>query len=112
VPNSNGTANRLGATYEWHDLTLESNQTQRQALIDSYQKHAREPAHFGKSQVGIRPTTRDRQPFVGKLTNLDQAYCFNGFGSKGCLTVPYHAEAFADHLLNQAPLADELTRWL
>lgn len=115
VPNPNGTqsfSSRLGATYEWHELTLESNEAQRRSLIESFQKQIPQEAVFGASQVGIRPATRDRKPFIGPLSELDHAYCFNGFGSKGCLTIPFYMQRFADHLLKLKPLDKELTRWL
>jgi glycine/D-amino acid oxidase-like deaminating enzyme len=62
--------------------------------------------------VGIRPTTKHRQPFVGSITALPNAYCFNGFGSKGCLIIPYYAQLLRSHILNNAKLPSALTQWL
>lgn len=112
VPNHSGTDARLGATYEWHNMSLLSDAAQRQSLIDSFQKHIPTAVNFGVSQVGIRPTTRDRKPFIGALNNLDHAYCFNGFGSKGCLTIPQYTKQFVDFLLEGKPLNMELLKWL
>ena len=63
-------------------------------------------------EVGIRLTTTDRKPFIGPVSKLENAYCFNGFGSKGCLLVPYYAELMADHLLLDKPLPEDLSKWV
>jgi glycine/D-amino acid oxidase-like deaminating enzyme len=112
VPGSNPHTGRLGATYKWDDRTLDSNAEERQSLIDSFKRFTQLEASFGASQVGIRPTTLHRRPFIGALTNLNHAFCFNGFGSKGCLTIPSFALALVDHLLENKPLDNELTQWL
>lgn len=55
-------------------------------------------------QAGIRPATADRQPLCGGHPRHAGLYLFNGFGSKGSLTIPWHAARFADYLLQGAAL--------
>lgn len=55
-------------------------------------------------QVGIRPTTVDKQPFIGSHPRHSQLYVFNGFGAKGSLAIPYYARQLVDHFLKQTPL--------
>lgn len=63
--------------------------------------------------AGIRPTVADRRPLIGRLPHAPRIGLFNGLGTKGALLAPFWAEAFADHLLNNAPLdpAVDLSRW-
>ena len=65
-----------------------------------------------EAQAGVRASTPDRVPFVAPVPNRPNAYCFNGFGSKGSLTIPTYAELLCDHCLQQKPLPHALTRWL
>lgn len=51
-------------------------------------------------QAGIRPNTSDRYPFIGHHPEHPELVIFNGFGSKGVLTVPWYATCLTRHLLN------------
>jgi len=55
-------------------------------------------------QAGIRPATRDRMPFIGKHPVYGSVFIFNGFGSKGSLTIPYYLEQFIHLLCQQKPV--------
>ena len=113
--NSDGTNAKLGSSYVWNDLTHIESEDSKKALFESLQKHTSLNAAVIKHEVGIRPTTLQRKPFIGALnpsTKLRNAYCFNGFGSKGCLLIPYYAELFVEHLINETALPQELTKWL
>ena len=84
----------------------------KQKLLDSLELQTSIQASTTKHEVGVRPTTTDRNAFVGSISELKNAYCFNGFGSKGCLTIPAHAELFCEHVLNDRPLPEKLTKGL
>lgn len=108
---------KLGSNYDWNDLNLKTNPQTTLKLLDSLQKFTHHEAQLVHSDVGIRPTTTQRQPFIGPLRNLKNAYCFNGFGSKGCLLIPYYAQLLSDHLgslqsSTAAPLPAYLTKWV
>ena len=103
---------KLGSNFCWNDLDLTPDPVTRQKLLDSLASHTNIQATPVATQVGIRPTTLRRTPFVGGISGLDNAYCFNGFGSKGCLTIPYHAKLLCEHLLQQRELPENLTESL
>ncbi|GHA03858.1 glycine oxidase [Arenicella chitinivorans] len=113
IPSSTDTVNaRLGANYDWQDLSLDPTPEIAQKLQTSLHQHTGLKAQVTAHQTGIRPTTKQRRPFIGPTRSLDHAYCFNGFGSKGCLTIPYYANLLCDHLISGKPLPEELTEWL
>ena len=112
APTSTEGVAKLGSSFEWKDLSLKPNAATRDKLLTSLNTNSNIEATLIESEVGIRPTTRDRMPFIGGLKNLKHAYCFNGFGSKGCLLIPYYADLLCDHLIDQQPLPNELTQWL
>ncbi|NND82166.1 MAG: FAD-dependent oxidoreductase [Gammaproteobacteria bacterium] len=110
VPTPRGT--KLGSTFEWQNLCAAPQDSARRELLANLKQHTGLEPVVTEHQCGIRPTTRHRKPFVGPIGGLDQGYCFNGFGSKGCLLMPALAEQLIDHLQHSKPLAHELTQCL
>ncbi len=111
VPSTNNSA-KLGASFEWGDLDLTTSSSKAEQLLQSLSQYTLRSGRVLNHEVGIRPTTLQRKPFVGPLSNLPNSYCFNGLGSKGCLIAPYFAEQLTSHLLEQTPLPEEVTKWL
>jgi len=107
-----GSTAKLGSSFAWDDLDLSPNEKIKKTLLDSLRNNTQVSADVISHEVGIRPSTRQREPFVGKLSNLDNAYCFNGFGSKGCLLIPHYVDLLSKHLLQQSPLPSKVTQWL
>ena len=103
---------KLGSNYEWDNLSLDQSNQVKQDLLNSLYENTKLQAKVVEHKTGIRPTTRHRKPFIGRLSELENAYCFNGFGSKGCLLIPYYADLFSNALLNHTELPKELTQWL
>lgn len=113
VPDSSNQQNaKLGSNFVWGDLSLNPIEESKAKMLDSLKQHTNLSGNVLLHEVGIRPTTIDRKPFIGRLSKLDNAFCFNGFGSKGCLLVPYYAELMADHLLLDLPLPKDLSKWV
>lgn len=52
--------------------------------------------------AGIRPATLDKQPFVGAHPIHPRMHIFNGFGAKGSLAIPWHAQQFVLALQQRA----------
>ncbi|MFT6006636.1 MAG: glycine/D-amino acid oxidase-like deaminating enzyme [Pseudoalteromonas tetraodonis] len=107
-----GNSAKLGSSYEWNDLGLSSTQEVKDKLVSSFESTTKLKAEVLEQQAGIRPTTLHRRPFIGLLSNTENVYCFNGFGSKGCLTIPYYASIFTDCIDSHEPFPIELSKWL
>lgn len=103
---------RLGSSYEWNDLGTKASIENEQTLLASLHKHSDIEGRVVSHKTGIRPTTKHRQPFVGELSNLKHAYCFNGLGSKGCLLAPYYVDMLFQHFTNGTAIPAELEQWL
>lgn len=103
---------KLGSNFVWDDLSLEPTPSTQASLLESMHQHTTINGEVVKSEVGIRPSTLRREPFVGALSNFENAFCFNGFGSKGCLQIPYYADLLCDYLLEGKPLPSKVTKWL
>lgn len=111
VPHKEGLS-KLGSNFAWNDLSLNPNSELASKLLNSLHENTTINGEIETHEVGIRPTTAQRKPFIGALGNLGHAYCFNGLGSKGCLIAPFYTQLLCDHLLDGTPLPEEVTTWL
>lgn len=110
--NSSNQRYKLGSNYVWNDLEIKPSDEVKKQLLTSMHHTVSAQANVIDHQVGIRPTTLHRQAFVGEHPKQQRVFCFNGFGSKGCLTIPYHANLLSQHVINGAALPTALTQYL
>ena len=106
----------LGATYAWGDFSqpenIEPTEEAKNYLMARLEINTQLKAEVIEQKAGIRPTPTHRFPYIGSHTKNKNVYCFNGFGSKGCLTIPYYSQIMADHLIDNKPLPSDVTRYL
>jgi len=100
---------KLGATYDWRHLNDQPTQEAKNELLDALPELLANtsPAEVSEHVAGIRPGTMDKQPFIGLHPEHPSLSIFNGFGSKGSLLIPWHANRFADYLLDGIPLPSD-----
>lgn len=94
----------VGASYNW---TFEDNgatPAEQDFLEERLQHFLRTPYEVVQRMGAVRPTVRDRRPFLGAGPNQSNIFIFNGLGTKGALLAPYWAAHLADHLLSGSPL--------
>lgn len=99
---------RIGATYSWHDLDWETTDDGRSFLESKVQSILKIPYQIVAQQAGIRPSTKDRRPFIGIHPAKPSIGIFGGMGTKGVSLAPYLAEEFARYLLDQEELEPEV----
>ena len=97
---------RAGASYDHQQLDEGATEEARAMLLAALPGFLSPPPEFEvvAQQAGVRPTTSDRQPFIGTHPGHPQLMIFNGFGSKGSLLIPWHTSRFVEHLLDNQPL--------
>jgi glycine/D-amino acid oxidase-like deaminating enzyme len=97
---------RVGATFDRERLDADLSESARQKLLGNLHAHCPhvEVNAVIDHQAGIRPTTLDKQPFLGAHPRLPPLTIFNGFGAKGSLAIPYYARRFAEYLLHGTAL--------
>lgn len=101
---------KLGASYDRDHLDETLTVEARRALLAALGELVAEPpaCRVIDHRAGVRPGTRDKQPFLGLHPRHAQLAVFNGFGSRGSLLIPWHAALFADVLCGTAPLPAHL----
>lgn len=103
---------KLGSNYAWDTVDFSPSSDIKELLLNSMNSNIKLKTQLIDHQVGIRPTTLHRQAFVGEHSKYKRLFCFNGFGSKGCLTIPYHAALLTNHLFEQTKLPKAVTQYL
>jgi len=99
---------RCGATQDHAHLDERITGEGRRALLDGVQALLGRPVDVQVSaqHAGVRPNTSDRRPLLGAHPQHPELTVFNGFGGRGTLTIPWHAERFADWLQDRGPLPE------
>lgn len=98
---------KIGATYSWHDLDWETTDDGRAFLESKASELLKVPYQVVAQQAGIRPSTKDRRPFIGLHPTQPSVGIFGGMGTKGVSLAPYLAEQFARYLLDGEDLEPE-----
>jgi glycine/D-amino acid oxidase-like deaminating enzyme len=99
---------RAGSTYDHEDLESGATEAGREEILDGLAGFLDEDFSVTNQRCGIRPSTRDRLPVMGRHPDHPQIALFNGFASKGATWAPSLAEHFASHLLNGDALDVEI----
>jgi len=100
---------KLGSTYSWHDLDVGPTQRAIDELFEKVDKLIiNEEKELVEHLTGIRPATKDRKPFLGKHTEYENVYVFNGFGAKGVTLIPYFSKMMADFMVKGVPVEKEV----
>ncbi|MEM9850214.1 MAG: FAD-dependent oxidoreductase, partial [Bacteroidota bacterium] len=94
----------IGATNDWQYEDGQPTAKGRQYLEDRLKEVLKVPFEIVSHQAAVRPTVKDRRPFLGRHPKYPQLGIFNGLGTKGASLGPYFAKHFADFLTEQQPL--------
>ncbi|NNC94312.1 MAG: FAD-binding oxidoreductase [Chitinophagales bacterium] len=98
----------IGATSELNDSTLHPTSKMYNRLIQDLNTLVKVPYEVKGHYVGIRPTVKDRRPFLGQHPQFKNLYIFNGMGTKGYSLAPYFANKLLLHLTEGKPIDREV----
>ncbi len=95
---------KVGATYNWDDLTDEVSNEAKQTLTDKLNTLIPFSYKIINQQAGVRPSTIDRRPVMGNHSIHKNIYVFNGFGTKAVMLAPYFSKHFCSFIENKSEL--------
>jgi len=98
----------VGSTYDWKYEGPEPTQKGRSYLEQRLKDMLQAPYEVLYHRAAIRPTVKDRRPFLGQHPEISNLYIFNGLGTKGASLGPYWAHHMAAHLQEEKPLDPEV----
>lgn len=100
---------RVGSTYNHQDKTTEPTDAARTELLKKLNKFLTCEFKVIKHQAGIRPTTKDRKPLLGRHPEFENMFVLNGLGSRGVLIAPTVAGNLYDFIEQSIPLDKEVS---
>lgn len=107
MPRANGTF-KMGATYRWNEMDEESTERSKIELTEKLEKIINCNYEILDQKASIRPTVKDRRPFIGNHPKHKNIFIFNGFGSKGVTLIPFFANHFTNVLNQKSTLMSEV----
>lgn len=99
---------KVGSTYEWNDATTHPTEEGKERILKNFQSISTETVRVVAHEAGIRPTSINRRPFVGKHRKFEKLFMMNGMGTKGYLLAPIFARELLDFLFCNEPLPEEV----
>jgi len=103
---------KVGATYHWSDKNPNPTQEGKSELIDELSKMITCDYTIINHEAEIRPTTKDRKPFVGQHPKFSNLFVLNGLGTRGVVQAPDLALALFNFIEKniQLPLEIDIKR--
>jgi glycine oxidase len=95
---------RVGATYSWTDQAPGITDVAREELTSKLNDLVSFNYKVLDQEWGIRPTTHDRRPILGRHPEHKELYIFNGMGPKGVSLSPYFSEILLQSIENHQSL--------
>lgn len=99
---------KVGSNYEWEDLTEIPTEKTKEALLEKMNQVVSFDFEIENHQAGIRPTVKDRRPFLGNHPEHKNLFVFNGLGTKGVSLAPFMANHLLEHILENKELMKEV----
>ena len=107
VPMADGTY-WIGSTSENQFDSEQASPQGRSYLEDRLREALQTPFEIVDHQAAVRPTVKDRRPFLGSHPEYPRLFIFNGLGTKGASLAPFWAKHLTDHLENRQALDPEV----
>ena len=92
-----------GSTWKHKDIESGATENGRKEILEKLPLLDTLPARIIEHRSGIRPSTRDRHPIIGKHDENGKMFLFNGFGSRGATTIPFYAKRMVDFMMDEVP---------
>ena len=105
IPDGNKGLARVGSTWRHEDLESGPSQPARDEIFKRLQFiPSIQNASINSHLSGVRSGTKDRNPIIGRHPKIKNYHVFNGFGSRGCSTIPLAADEFTSFITQGIPL--------
>lgn len=98
----------VGATYSNTDKTPGPTKAAREELVEKLRDLIKVEFEVVDQVAGLRPSTIDRRPLVGRHPNYANLYTCNGFGSRGILLAPTISEQLLEFIEKDELLDPEI----
>jgi glycine/D-amino acid oxidase-like deaminating enzyme len=83
---------KVGSNFTWDNLDNIPSESAKLEIIQKLCKWYKAPFEITNHVAGVRPSSLDRRPILGRLDFHPRAFILNGFGSKGVSHAPYYSK--------------------
>ena len=108
MPTDSSNEYYIGATHDWNFENSFPSDTGRNELLGNLSAVLQRSFDIVNQRAAVRPTVKDRRPFVGFHPEHPSIGIFNGMGTKGISLAPYFANHFVQNLLEERELMPEV----
>lgn len=108
VPSSQMNEWRVGGTYNFQDKSSHVTSEAKIELQEKLNALMAAPFEIVGQEWGVRPTTPDRRPLLGRHPEHKNLWVFNGFGTKGVSLSPYFSEVLINAIENGSRINKEV----
>jgi glycine oxidase len=97
----------IGSKYDWTFESGEPTEEGKNHLKDRLSDALTIPFEIVEHKAAVRPTVKDRRPFLGIHADFPQVGIFNGLGTKGASLGPFFAAQMVDFLIGKGAIESE-----
>ncbi len=91
---------KVGSTFSWDELDEKPTEGGKKEILKKLNNFFRGDFEIVDHYAGVRPSSGDRRPILGKIKPHENVFIFNGLGSKGVALAPYYSTLLVNNLLN------------
>ncbi len=98
---------KIGSNFEWKNLDSNPTSEARAEIENKLMKFLKCDYEIIDHLAGVRPSSLDRRPILGKLS--DSEYVFNGLGSKGVALAPFYSNMLTENIVFDKEIAPNVS---
>jgi glycine/D-amino acid oxidase-like deaminating enzyme len=99
---------RVGSNFEWNELDYQPTEKALNEIVNKLTKWYKGAFEIIGQVAGIRPSSLDRRPILGRLNMHKNAFILNGLGSKGVALSPYYSKMLMEHIVHNKAIDAEV----
>lgn len=98
----------VGSTNSWDFTDDTPEEAQQQELVDKLKEVLTVPFEVVEQRAAIRPSVKDRRPYVGSHPKIQGMYILNGLGTKGTSLAPYCSKQLFDCIFKNKSIDSDI----
>ena len=104
LPLTSGEKAWVGSTWKHNELESGPTGEAKKEILCKLTFLKLATSKVAEHKSGVRSGTIDRNPILGRHWEIPDFFIFNGFGSRGCTTIPFYADRMVDLVMKGIPL--------
>jgi glycine oxidase len=99
---------KVGSNFEWEDLSYATTKKAKEEILRKFTRWFKGDFEVVGQEAGLRPSSEDRRPLIGRIDPSKPIFIFNGLGSKGVALAPTYSEMLLKYIYDEEPIDKEV----